>query len=131
MSTNFYWKELPTELKKLETQENHDILMHIGKRCLAGKYCWDCGITGNRFGTTFVHDSERDSWYVKCPICGKEMDKYTCSFTWTFMLQKKIIENMSGNEKCIVDEYGEEYTAEEFFMGANYPIQFQDASDFC
>ena len=42
MSTNFYWKALPKALEKYDTQEKHDMLMHIGKRSAGGRYCYSC-----------------------------------------------------------------------------------------
>ena len=136
MGTNFYWKKLPKELEKFRTPENEEMLMHLGKRSAAGKYCRDCGTTLNRWGTQYVHRGgiQEIDWYNKCPICGGE-GKNSCSFTWTFLLQKKILERLydKSSDKLIVNEYGDEFTVREFYTGeleAYCPIQFQAAADF-
>ena len=133
MSTNFYWKTLPKALEKYDTQEKHDMLMHIGKRSAGGRYCYSCGTTLNDLGTKYIHTND-GRWYNKCPICGKEVDTYVCTFTWTFMLQKEIIDRiiMFGEDyPCIIDEYDREYTAREFMKEIDSPVYYQMASNFC
>lgn len=124
MSTNFYWANAPT--CKKDTQE-----YHIGKRCAAGVYCWDCGVS-------LVHDEQV---LDQCPSCQKERPDFswdsamgvelgfsdinnvntsgvgTCFkfiFTNKEYHMSKIKENASKDKKIIVDEYGREYTAAEF-----------------
>lgn len=158
MGTNFYWKKLPKELKQYEklikTQINDkdmNPLYHIGKRSGAGKYCMDCGTTFCIHGTTRIHyndnpyellsdeyeNAQKYYWYDKCPICGKE-GTYICTFTWTFMKQKKIIEQLSLNpktlsKKLIVNEYDEEFTPTEFLWNEldNCPVEYQSCCEFC
>lgn len=158
MGTNFYWKKLPKELKQYEklikTQTNDrdmNPLYHIGKRSGAGKYCMDCGTTFCIHGTTRIHyndnpydlfsdayeQAQKYYWYDKCPICGKE-GTYICTFTWTFMKQKQIIEQLSLNpttlnKKLIVDEYEEEFTPTEFLFNVieSCPVEYQSCCEFC
>ena len=155
MGTNFYWKELPKELKKYEphiytiTDDKHmNPLWHIGKRSGSGLYCIHCGITFCKNGTSRVHyndnpyplfseeykKAQKQYWYDRCPICGGEGD-YVCSFTWTFMMQKYIIEtynNRNINNKLIVNEYDEEFTVKEFLEEElnNCFIEFQMCAEF-
>ncbi len=158
MGTNFYWKKLPKELKQYEklikTQtkdKDMNPLYHIGKRSGAGKYCMDCGTTFCIHGTTRIHyndnpyelfsdayeQAQKYYWYDKCPICGKE-GIIICSFTWTFMKQKQIIEQLSLNpktlsKKLIVNEYEEEFTPTEFLWDElkNCPVEYQSCCEFC
>ena len=134
MGTNFYWKELPKELKELMTPENKDILMHIGKRSSAGLYCKECGISLCEHGIQYVHGSSYDDeWYDKCPLCGGE-GQHCCSFTWTFLKQKTILkEYIAVQEPIIVNEYYEEFTAREFFDKelSSVIIEFQAYCWFC
>ena len=109
-------------------------LYHIGKRSGAGKYCMDCGTTFCIHGTSRIHyndnpyelfsdayeQAQKYYWYDKCPICGKE-GTYICTFTWTFMKQKEILNDLRWNkrkfcdEKLIINEYEEEFTPKEFW----------------
>lgn len=133
MGTNFYVKD---------HCGNNDPRYHIGKRSAAGFYCWDCHKTFCIGGEEGVHYSE-NKWYDKCPICGKSRDsesltsssvgrelgfnkdapkpktgvKSCCSFSWARDL---------GKIKHIVDEYGTEYSLEEFKDVLNEcPIQYK------
>lgn len=158
MGTNFYWKKLPKELQQYEklvkTQtkdKDMNPLYHIGKRSGAGHYCMDCGTTFCIHGTTRIHyndnpyelfsdeydKAQKYYWYDKCPICGKE-GTYICTFTWTFMKQKQIIEQLSLNpntlyKKLIVNEYDEEFTPTEFLWDelGNCPVEYQSCCEFC
>ena len=158
MGTNFYWKKLPKELKQYEklintqTNDKHmNPLWHIGKRSAAGRYCEDCGTTFCIHGTTRIHyndnpyelfskeykEAQKYYWYDKCPICGKE-GIIICTFTWTFMKQKQIIEQLSLNpntldKKLIVNEYDEEFTPTEFLWNElkNCPVEYQSCCEFC
>lgn len=146
MGTNFYWKEARNE-------DDDHIEQHIGKRSAAGLYCYDCGSTLNRGGTTFIHKgSVKDmvnTWLDTCPCCGKSREEghFTkteevirtgvatcCSFTWTVMKHKRAIEERvktNPDKKIIVDEYGEVFSAREFLELLRIcPIEFQSPCEF-
>jgi len=139
MSTNFYVKG---------HIGNDNPKYHIGKRSASGMYCYDCGMTLCKGGESKVH-SGTDEWYKACPKCGKKPEnedlyhsavgkelginsmyevktgvKSCCSFTWARDI-KKI--------KHIVDEYGREYSLEEFNgIIDSCPIQFfMYGKEFC
>lgn len=156
MGTNFYWKKLPKELeqyiKNVDMSNEDNILMHIGKRSGAGLYCMDCGCTFHKYGTDQIHGElnpyfdvnnlqkyvkeKNVYWYDKCPVCGKE-GTYICTFRWTFMKQKEILNGLRWNkrkfcdEKLIIDEYGEEFTPQKFLDEIKTPVEYQTASEFC
>jgi len=120
MGTNFYIKG---------KRGNSDPRYHIGKRSAAGLYCWDCGVSLCKGGASRVHYG--DGFFDKCPKCGRVPEKESLltssvgrelgfniekpqkkmgvkgcsSFTWARPI---------GRIKHIVDEYGTEYTLEEF-----------------
>ena len=152
MGTNFYWKDV-------ETEDRDDVRHHIGKRSAAGLYCWDCGTTLHEGGTTQVH-SGKGRWHEECPICGGKREAGTkgtahvelgfaeptdvprtgvssaSSFTWTMMRHKRELEALAGTGgdwKCVVDEYGDEFTAQEFLKSelACVAIEMQYAREFC
>lgn len=143
MGTNFYWKRIPTEFEKYKANvkrwsvygfdNNHEnVLKHIGKRSAAGLYCSECGTTLNKHGTDHVHDCEYSEWYEVCPICGKE-GTLIFSFQWTLMLHKWLIELYAKKGRItnmIVDEYGREYTPQEFLQSAKTPIEYQACCEF-
>jgi hypothetical protein len=109
-----------------------NVLLHIGKRSAAGLYCHDCGITLNKYGTDYVHDSMYDDWYEVCPICGRKGTPI-CSFRWTMLRHKWLIEaltNEGWTAKMIVDEYDEEYTPLEFLIAVKTPIEYQACCEF-
>lgn len=140
------------------TMNNDNIFIHIGKRSASGGYCYTCGATRHRYGTDEVHgkynanpryifgkeqninawEKECEEYYhKKCPCCGKEFTKSTTSFRWTLMIHKKLIEEIANSkserereQKIIVDEYGKEFTAQEFLDATHSPIEFQDACIF-
>jgi len=136
MGTNFYiggiGQDKTNEIEKM---------IHIGKRSAAGRYCWDCKKTLCKSGEEFIHYSNNYfNWYNECPTCGKKAigetldisaagrelgfnkskphEKHgvqSCSsFSWA--IRKNIIESWfaTDNSLKIYDEYGEEYTWEEF-----------------
>lgn len=132
MGTNFYIKG---------KQGNENPKFHIGKRSAAGLYCWDCGVSLCEGGELCVHYEHK--FFDKCPKCGNYPDiedlssssigrelgfnnskpkrktgvKGCSSFRWARPL---------GNIKHIVDEYGAEYTLEEFkALLEECPIQFK------
>lgn len=149
---------MPKELKQYEKLINTQIkdknmnpLWHIGKRSAAGRYCEDCGTTFCIHGTSRIHyednpyqfltqeweNTQKYYWYEKCPICGKEGISI-CSFTWTFMKQKQLIEQLSLNpntlsKKLIVNEYEEEFTPTEFLWNElnNCKVEYQSCCEFC
>ena len=54
--------------------------------------------------------------------------EYVKSFIWTLLKHRQLIYELAylkNKTKCIVDEYGEEYTAEEFLDAIDTPIQKQ------
>jgi len=131
MGTNFYIKG---------KRGNDNSRYHIGKRSAAGWYCWDCGITLCKNGNEGVHT--KSEWYSKCPKCGKYPNEESlsdgaagrelgfnkkpfqkkkgvascCSFSWAREL---------GRIQKIEDEYGREFTREEFLqMLEECPIQY-------
>lgn len=142
MGTNFYWRETPREFKRYKANvENYigncddnpnNVLLHIGKRSAAGLYCYECGTTLNKHGTDYAHDCMYDDWYEVCPICGREGTPI-CTFRWTFMKHKWLIEKLAG-EGCrqylIVDENDEEYTPLEFLQAVETPIEYQACCEF-
>ena len=142
MGTNFYWREVPKEFEKYKlnvekyigaVDDNPDnVLLHIGKRSGAGAYCYHCGVTLNKYGTDRVHNCDYSEWYKRCPICGRECVA-TISFRWTFLRQKWLIEVLAmerNADKLIVDEYGKEYTPQEFLQAVNTPIEYQMCCEF-
>lgn len=138
MGTNFYWKGY---------EHSDDIKHHLGKRSGAGLYCYDCGTTLNRGGINVIHESESiwNKWLDECLACGKQYDEakdgemigvdYCCSFTWTVMKHLEQIKQFAKDnyeDKIIVNEYGEEFTAKEFLeMLKGCPIWFQSPYEFC
>ena len=143
MGTNFYWKQIPKEFEKYKANvekisvygfdnNNENVLKHIGKRSAAGKYCYHCGVTLNKYGTDHVHNYEYSEWYERCPICGREGSPI-CTFRWTFLGHKWLIEKLA-HEGCrqylIVDENDEEYTPLEFLQAVNTPIEYQMCCEF-
>ena len=139
MGTNFYIKG---------KRDNDDPKYHIGKRSAAGLYCWDCRVTLCKGGESRVHYG--DAFYDKCPKCGKSHEKETLSnsaigrelgFNTTKPEKKSGVKGCSsfiwarplGKIKHIVDEYGTEYSLEEFkAMLAECPIQTTDyGARFC
>lgn len=140
MGTNFYLKG---------HRGDDDPKYHIGKRSAAGLYCWDCRITLCKGGESVIHQGQLtahwDKWHWQCPKCGrpptgedlsesavgrelglnpsppgKKSGVRSCSsFRWARKL---------GKVKNIVDEYGREYTREEFLqMLEECPIRFTDS----
>ena len=140
------------------TTDREYIFIHIGKRSASGGYCYTCGATSHKYGTNEVHgkhnanpshifgkNQDLDAWnqecdtyyHKKCPCCGKEFTEASTSFRWTLMIHKKLIERLAINksktkreQKVIVDEYGREFTAQEFLDATHSPIEFQDACTF-
>jgi hypothetical protein len=120
MGTNFYVKG---------HRGNDDPKFHIGKRSAAGLYCWDCGVSLCKGGAARVH--YENDFFDKCPKCGKSHEKETLStscvgrelgFNTEKPEKKTGVKGCSsftwarpiGHIKNIVDEYGTEYTLEEF-----------------
>lgn len=48
---------------------------HIGKRCAAGLWCWDCNVTLQASGLAGIHQSNKwpgaEVQLSRCPKCGK------------------------------------------------------------
>ena len=111
-------KELPKVFDLDDDKlDDYNPFIHIGKRSAAGYYCTKCGVTYCQGGEREVHMG-RYGWDDVCPACGNNNHKiYICSFTWTMRRHEWEIKNliMDGcEEKVIQDEYGEQFTAEEF-----------------
>ena len=130
MGTNFY-------LNKRGMDRYKD---HVGKRSAAGLYCWDCRLTLCKGGEEKIHFSEGDKFHKACPKCGKKPKDEgwgssagrelgfnkgpfkpkkgvaSCaSFTWAMPeddLAKFL--DKTRKKKPIVDEYGTEFSADEF-----------------
>jgi len=132
MGTNFYIKG---------HRYTDDPKYHIGKRSAAGLYCWDCGITLCKDGENGVHTG-RSEWYDKCPICGKDRKEESfenssagreLGFNKSSSSKKTGVQSCSsftwarplGRIRHIQDEYGREYSREEFVsVLKECPIQF-------
>jgi len=121
-----------------------DPAVHIGKRSAAGTYCFDCDVTLCKGGKRNVHQGVREWHKVcpkcgKAPAietlststagielgfnkhqATKRQGVRSCS-SWTWAMDHEDtmamrVQEMGWklNEKCIVDEYGGEYTTKEF-----------------
>ena len=129
MGTNFY----------LMSQDSDSD--HIGKRSAAGMYCWDCGVTLCAGGEGDIH-SGHSVWHDECPVCGasradepleksavgrelgfndeqpqpKKGVRGCASFSWDIKPDEveRIIASDKDGEAVVVDEYGREYTYEQF-----------------
>lgn len=128
MGTNFYFhdKEIP-EL----------IAIHIGKRSVAGLYCFDCRCSLCIDGEAGVHFSS-SGWYQACPGCGQEFTKEELNESSVGVelgFNKNTTEKKSGVKSCssfswaldpsqfkellehpeliVLDEYKHEYSPEE------------------
>jgi hypothetical protein len=151
MGTNFYWIKNPKNLPE------DDINVHIGKRSAAGRYCWDCGSFLRSDGSYTLHRSS-DTSLDRCPCCNKPAPQTSwsssagvelgfaksadipkvgisscSSFTWTMMRHNwKIKGLLSSKTKCIRNEYGDKYTAEEFLKNelSTVVIHFQSPNEF-
>lgn len=141
MGTNYYWKVVPQEIIDLGVKYSgtDSIGLHIGKRSSAGLYCFDCGTTFCSEGDNNVHMAHSSSWTELCPICGKSPEtseniRRVSSFTWTMKLHYKILLKMLKEhplKKVVKNEYGETFTAKEFLLAIDTPIQFQMPVEFC
>lgn len=167
MSTNFYWRQnvsfpielLPKRIRPFATlvqtaitssdYMDDAVLIHIGKRSMAGFYCYDCGTTLNKEGDRQVHYGSRgydDPWLDNCPIChskqGENNVQGCCSFTWTALGHRELLKALSapkivmalklmGTDKLVENEYREHFAAAEFYKEAMAnPIQFQSPYEF-
>lgn len=128
MGTNFYLKGYPAD-------DDMDPQYHIGKRSSAGLYCWDCGLTLCKEGSDGVHthSSEWSEYCIKCgkfpepedlsqSSAGRELGfnkqlpskkvgvKSCSSFSWAMHPDNLF----HGSNLEVVDEYGREYSIDEF-----------------
>ena len=147
MGTNFYLNHIT------RPKNSDDSKYHIGKRSAAGLYCWDCGVTLCKGGEEGIHYSEHD-WHDTCPQCGQErIDEglfggaagrelgfnketpkkktgvQTCaSFSWAMSrsnVEKKVKRLQRYRSKCVVDEYGQSFTWDEFLQVLEEcPVQY-------
>jgi hypothetical protein len=147
---------LPTG-EEIRGFESDDPRVHIGKRSAAGMYCWDCRITMCKQGESAIHYGQAQ-WHDACPQCGKLPQKAgltgegpvavelgfakpnanikvgvqgCCSFTWAQNppLVKSILTYAAKDQVMISDEYGRQYTGQEFMelVLDNCPVQFTDS----
>ena len=137
MGTNYYFTRNPITGAEWEEEiEDTNPLRHIGKRSAAGAYCYTCGTTLCKYGTTCVHQYGF-RWHKECPICG-QAGVPSCSFTITLLSHKALLQKLSRNktrgkedQKWVVDEYGQTFTAVEMLkIIKECPIIFQDCSEF-
>lgn len=142
MGTNFYWIKEYREIERAQEQGDEDFdrmspEVHIGKRSAAGLYCWNCMISLHEGGESWVHgpperygmfggmfDDALRRWKSmkmlnECPKCGAERGsehvRSACSFSYAqspARVKKRC--DQSLDEPCVVDEYGEEFTGEQF-----------------
>ena len=105
MGTNFYW---------LDSGKTLDPEDHIGKRHSKGLFCWDCGVPVQR--------------PPSCPCCKNFTCKVYNTFTWTKLAHKWKLQSMDEVTKVVIDEYGKEYTAREFFEDALQLVLFEKVS---
>ena len=54
------------------------------------------------------------NWFLKCPICGKEVKTTTCSFTWAIPPYDLHKLNNFNEEPVVIDEYGQTYNFLQF-----------------
>lgn len=140
MGTNFYW--IDQYDKDAEWDVRAALQCHIGKRSAAGVYCWDCGTTLHKEGTSSIHEGFGKT-FADCPVCHKEYPESKgreplgsavnlelfgerptarpkgvetcCSFTWTMMSHKWKLEKLrKSRKKVVINEYGDKFTAAEF-----------------
>jgi hypothetical protein len=114
MATKFYFMADGKEYK------------YIGQRAGAGYYCWDCGLSLAAGGHDCVH--QHNSHYLdKCAVCGikpKTGIDSCSSFSWAISPGSFSDTNSAINTK-IEDEYGREYSTEEFSdVLSKCPIKF-------
>ena len=144
MSTNYYWKEIPTFFQYLMEkhpqeylQNDSNIFKHIGHRAAAGLYCYTCGVLLRRGGTRYahmepryellkpntdwriIHEEEEKEPLIQCPCCleviPNEHIRQSCTFTVTMHRHIDLIKQLRHcPDKIIISEYEEELTALEF-----------------
>lgn len=70
MGTNFFWIQ-DAHIPLGGNFEGH----HVGKRCAAGPYCWDCRVTLYPEGEEQIHSG--DSMFLEaCPRCLTPLPEY-------------------------------------------------------
>lgn len=146
MGTNFY----------LNYNGETDYENHIGKRSAAGLYCWDCNkslckgavhygngyyeacpICGKKLEKETLKESLGGRELGFNPPIGKNKPKrkqgvkVCSSFTWAISpieAQTKMGELQKLKVGCVIDEYGTEYTVDEFEEVLNEcPIRIIDS----
>lgn len=121
-----------------------DPAVHIGKRSAAGLFCFDCGVTLCKGGKERIHFSQydwhdacpqcgktRDEEKLTESSAGLELGfnknatakktgvKSCSSWTWAMNKQDQLNQRLAemGQDpqgKCVVNEYGDEFTLAEF-----------------
>ncbi len=134
--------------------DDGETTIHIGKRCAAGLYCWDCRLSLCRVGEALVHHThpvdkydEGPMWFKFCPKCGHYPDTESMSDSSVgreLGFNNNAREEKHGVKSCasftwalhpfefkkyttgkIHDEYGRFFTFEEFEdVLKECPIQF-------
>lgn len=151
MGTNFYW----IDPDQINVPTDFADRSHVGKRSAAGWYCYDCNVPLVRGGdSNLVHTCIENIINI-CPKCGQHKPETssmpprsalielglakprtgrqttgvsTCSsFSWAQdpAFVKSICESRAS-ETIVADEYGREFTGQEFIqmLFANCPIEF-------
>lgn len=110
-------------------------IIHIGKRCAAGYYCHECGMSEanisdyspiDKYGTDAVHLIDHINYNInenmrgrfprilrKCPICNKQFTEKTCSFSFAVSPHRLGI-ILNEFEYTIKDEYGDYIDKQDF-----------------
>lgn len=127
--------------------------IHIGKRSVAGPYCWDCDVTLCKSGAMGVH-RHANEWHDACPRCRKKYEpkntikegagavelgfakpetrrptgvQSCASFSWAQPPDSfRVFADEHADERVVVNEYGDVMTAREFtaMLHYNCPISF-------
>jgi hypothetical protein len=126
MGTNFYMRTNNLEnyndnVRDDSNDAKFSKTIHLGKRSAAGPWCFECGITLCKDGINGIHTSKSE-WYKEgdkyiCPNCGKEVKTTCCSWIWAVdpgdvFFKAELMAN--SKKKIILDEYGREFTGDEF-----------------
>lgn len=143
MGTSFYWivnaeRRTPAGRELPDCFDSDHPAYHIGKRCGAGFYCFDCDETLCSGGLAAVHTGA--AFLERCPVCGNEPEANrpvtlergvgrACSFMWAQNPKRvrRVCRNLL-DEEVVVDENGERYTGSRFLVLLDRcPIEFTDS----
>lgn len=154
MGTNFYWIDADKVGVPNDLPGNRH---HLGKRSAAGYFCASCHVPLVQNGDKNLVHLGKYPQLENCPVCGKKRPPFNfnsssgaielgfkkpkkgrqtrgihscCSFSWA---QEKImvqaICEQWKDQKVIEDEYGDEFTGQEFMemIFSNCPIEYEDS----